>query len=653
MNTPSALTDWYQENQTALVQAIAYIRHLLQVHPESQTPSPVKPLSFLPSSLKTLCQVFNLSSFECSLLLLCAGMELEADLAPLCASAQGNPQRPYPTFCLALAALPEANWRSLTPHAPLRRWRLIEIGAGNALTDSPLRIDEQILHYLTGNRHLNERLVDMGSAVYASTPLVPSHQNLAEQLARSWYVAAAESETDLLPILQLCGPDPSSQREIAQAACAQLNLVPYTIAAELLPPDLNSLALVKSLWEREHLLNGVALLLEWDEREFQEGKPTGAIAHFIDSIRAPIILLSRTRRHQKHRALLPFDVARPTSEEQRRLWQNALSPVAPNLNGHVEHLVAHFNFNAPGIRTASLKLKSQSTDEPPTQSVAPHIWQICRMQARPRLDELAQRIDSTSAWQDLVLPDQERQVLRDLSTQLKQRTKVYEQWGFGGSSQRGLGISALFAGGSGTGKTLAAEVLAQELQLDLYRIDLSAVVSKYIGETEKNLGRVFDAAEVGGVILLFDEADALFGKRSEVKDSHDRHANIEVSYLLQRMEAYRGLAILTTNLKGAIDQAFLRRIRFIVQFPFPDFSQRTEIWQRVFPKQAPTKDLEPTKLAKLNITGGNIRNIAMNAAFIAAEANEPIQMIHLLQSARSEYTKLERMLTDAEIKGWI
>jgi SpoVK/Ycf46/Vps4 family AAA+-type ATPase len=217
---------------------------------------------------------------------------------------------------------------------------------------------------------------------------------------------------------------------------------------------------------------------------------------------------------------------------------------------------------------------------------------------------------------------------------------------------RGLGISALLAGASGTGKTMAAEVLAGELRLDLYRIDLSSVVSKYIGETEKNLRRVFDAAEAGGAILLFDEADALFGKRSEVKDSHDRYANIEVSYLLQRMEEYRGLAILTTNMKNGLDTAFLRRIRFVVQFPFPDSAQRAEIWRRIFPSGTPTEGIDPLKLSRLNVAGGNIRNVAINAAFLAADAGEPVRMGHLLRAARTEYAKLEKPLTDAEIGGW-
>ena len=253
----------------------------------------------------------------------------------------------------------------------------------------------------------------------------------------------------------------------------------------------------------------------------------------------------------------------------------------------------------------------------------------------------------------MVLPELEKQILRDAADQLKQRTKVYDEWGFGGKSKRGLGISALFAGASGTGKTMAAEVLAREMKLDLYRIDLSAIVSKYIGETEKNLSRVFDAAEMGGVILLFDEADAIFGKRSEVKDSRDRHANMEVAYLLQRMEAYPGLSILTTNLKNSIDQAFLRRIRFIVQFPFPDANQRAEIWRRVFPKNTPTEGLDEWKLARLQVAGGNIRNIALNAAFIAAQAEEVVKMQHILQAAKSEYTKMERPLTDNEVKGWV
>ena len=233
------------------------------------------------------------------------------------------------------------------------------------------------------------------------------------------------------------------------------------------------------------------------------------------------------------------------------------------------------------------------------------------------------------------------------------RAQVYEAWGFGRSMNRGRGISALFAGASGTGKTMAAEILAHELHLDLYRIDLAGVVSKYIGETEKNLRQVFDAAEQAGAILFFDEADALFGKRTEVKDSHDRYANIEVNYLLQRMEEYRGLAILATNRKSFLDQAFLRRLRFLVDFPFPDAADRRRIWERVFPASAEVERLDFGALARLEIPGGNIRNIAVNAAFLAATEGRPIGMGHVLAAARREYAKIDKLATDAELDlGW-
>jgi SpoVK/Ycf46/Vps4 family AAA+-type ATPase len=265
---------------------------------------------------------------------------------------------------------------------------------------------------------------------------------------------------------------------------------------------------------------------------------------------------------------------------------------------------------------------------------------------------LAQRIEAVAGWSDLVLPEPQQAVLRVIAAQVRQRHRVYEEWGFAARSLRGLGISALFVGESGTGKTMAAEVLARDLRLDLYRIDLASVVSKYIGETERNLRQLFDAAEGSGAILLFDEADALFGRRSEVRDSHDRYANVEVSYLLQRMEAYRGLAILTTNMKQALDPAFLRRIRFVVRFPFPDAALRSAIWRGIFPSQTPTTRLDFGQLAQLSVSGGHIHNIAMAGAFLAADDEEPVGMRHLAAAARAEYEKLERSLGEAETRGW-
>jgi SpoVK/Ycf46/Vps4 family AAA+-type ATPase len=275
------------------------------------------------------------------------------------------------------------------------------------------------------------------------------------------------------------------------------------------------------------------------------------------------------------------------------------------------------------------------------------VWEFCLLRTRPRLDTLAQRIDARATWEDIVLPEREIALLREIAAQVTQRSQVYDGWGFRQKMNRGFGISVLFAGESGTGKTMAAEVLANELQLNLYRIDLSAVVSKYIGETEKNLRRLFDAAEEGGAILFFDEADALFGKRSEVKDSHDRYANIEINYLLQRMEGYRGLAVLATNLKSALDRAFLRRLRFVVNFPFPGHAERLAIWQKVFPQQTPSEGLDYGYLARLNLTGGSIHNVAINAAFRAAGAGESLTMPHVLEAARTEFYKLEQPVDEA------
>jgi len=244
-------------------------------------------------------------------------------------------------------------------------------------------------------------------------------------------------------------------------------------------------------------------------------------------------------------------------------------------------------------------------------------------------------------------------LLHQITDQVAQRNRVYEDWGFRERMNRGLGINALFAGESGTGKTMAAEVIANALELDLYRIDLSAVVSKYIGETEKNLRKLFDTAEDSGAILFFDEADALFGKRSEVKDSHDRFANIEINYLLQRMESYRGLAILATNMKSALDKAFMRRLRFIVDFPFPGVEQRKEIWSKVFTANTPVDEgLDLSRLAKFNLTGGNIHNVALNAAFLAAQEDGVVSMPLLLNATRTEFKKLERPAKESDFR-WL
>ena len=615
--------NWLEANQRYLMAALDAVREALEGRAvtersggEEMSPPPV---------LETLCKLFGLSSFERAILLTCAGIELDSKFAGACAKANGDPRLDYPTFSLALGTLADPHWSALSPDAPLRRWRLVELQSGSDLAHSRLRIDERVLHFLTGVTHLDERLVGVVEPLAAGTDLVDSQRAVAER------IVATFRDRPPWPVIQLCGSDVGAKRAVAIAACAAVGMNLHVVAAEVLPNDARELESLIRLWEREAALATSALLVECNEAENQF-----AHVRFIERVGGVLFVASRERLRLRHRASISFDIAKPTSEEQQALWRNA------GVNGQVETLATQFDLSAASIRAAAAQ--SKSSDE---------LWTACLAQARPRLDNLAQRIDVRATWEEIVLPAPQLAMLREIAVHVRQRAKVYQAWGFAQKCTRGLGISALFSGVSGTGKTMAAEVLANELHLDLYRIDLSQVVSKYIGETEKNLRRVFEAAEEGGAILLFDEADALFGKRAEVKDSLDRYANIEVSYLLQRMEEYRGLAILTTNMKDALDPAFLRRIRFVVQFPFPDTAERLEIWRRMFPAQTPVDGLDMTKLAKLHVAGGNIRNIAMNAAFVAADANEPVRMSHVLRAARSEYRKIEKPLTEAEIGGWM
>ncbi|HEY9435179.1 MAG TPA: ATP-binding protein [Blastocatellia bacterium] len=676
MNTDD-VDNWAEANQRYLMARVAVVREALRRHVARAQDDPPQPEIDVeknlrgaaeampaPAALDTLCAAFGLSPFERDVLLLCAGMELDSTFPSLCAAAQGQQQRALPTFSLALAALPEAHWSALTPVAPLRHWRLIEVGVGEALAASPLRIDERALHYLAGLSYLDERLQGVLDLQPAPEDAPPSHRALAERVAGIW----EQSGSGGLPVIHLGGDDGAGKRAVAALACAELGMQLRTLRAADAPQNAAEREALSRLWEREATLNRSVLLVECDEVEKER-----AALSFLDHTRGFLFAASREPLRLRRRRVARLEVNKPDAAEQRRLWQASLGPLATHLDGRLEALISQFDLGMEEISDACAALsrsedgrsrmedrgsRVEDGDSPssildPPSSTLDRLWDACRLSARARLDDLAQRIEPVAEWDDLVLPAFHLQTLRDIAAQSRQRTRVYQSWGFASKGERGLGISALFAGVSGTGKTMAADVLARELRLDLYRIDLSQVVSKYIGETEKNLRRVFDAAEAGGAVLLFDEADALFGKRSEVKDSHDRYANIEISYLLQRMETYRGLAILTTNMKSVLDVSFLRRLRFVLQFPFPDAELRAEIWRRIFPAQTPVENLDLNKLARLNVAGGNIRNIALSAAFLAAEAGEPVRMRHMLRAARGEYAKIDKQLAESEVRDWL
>lgn len=574
-----------------------------------------------PPALADLAVGLGLSRFERDTLLLCAAIELDPSIAQLCALAHGNERMPYPTFGLALSVLPDAAWEVVSPQRGLRLWRLIEITqhSGQGLIGSALRAGERVVNHIKGLNHIDDRLTPLLTRLDPAPdmPLPPSQQSVVDEVVLHWQSASAGA------VVQLCGPDDAGKQLLAAHAAADRGMIIYRLPAALFPTQPAELDDLACLWQRESMLLPLALYLDAEDGA-GEAKPP--VARFVSRLCGCTILATRESWPDLGGQPLALDVQPPTPAERATAWRTALGPDAD-----IDALAAQFGLDLPAIH----EVASIANGDPATA------WRACRIRTRPQLDALAQRLEPKVDWADIVLPPDAQQLLEQIADQVAQRTKVYETWGFGERISRGLGISVLFAGPSGVGKTMAAEVLANHLKLDLYRIDLSAVVSKYIGETEKNLRRLFDAADSSGSILFFDEADSLFGKRSEVKDAHDRYANIEVNYLLQRMEAYRGLAILATNMRTALDNAFLRRLRFIVEFPFPEAAQRRTIWEKAFPVNAPRHELDCERLARLQLSGGMTRNIALNAAFLAASADTPITMRHVLDAARAEFQKFE------------
>jgi MoxR-like ATPase len=484
-------------------------------------------------------------------------------------------------------------------------------------------------------RYVNAAAADGGSV----------DSSLTQRVARA---LTADNNDGPIVVLHAEPLDARAQRDVALAAAAELGCPALWISAQDLPADPGELAAIARRIDREMVLSGALPVLSIDGAT-SELAGLGLIGRLKGSalwLGPPAAALSAL---PQMRRVLRIDLPAPDAAHTRTFLRGRWRRVAASAERDDETIYAALDRAAAQFHLAPAALddivERLATTAPAERSAA--VWAAAREAARGGLDALAQRIVTRVDFDDLALPKAHLAALRDITRQLRHRERVYREWGFGDKHARGQGLTALFAGESGTGKTLAAEAIANTAGLDLYRVDLATVVSKYIGETEKNLKRLFDAAESSGAVLLFDEADALFGKRSEVKDSHDRYANIEVAYLLQRVEAYRGLAILTTNMKSALDPAFLRRIRFVVQFPFPDAAAREQIWRLQFPPRAPLGEVDFAALARLQLTGGNIRSIAINGAFKAADGSGRIDQAGLMDAARAEFAKLERPMGDA------
>ena len=634
-------TYWYELNRSFLLKEIDTLKSRIESVTGIKASTLKTDVSHTftteePAALEILCQLFNVTPFERDIILLCAAVELDSTMPKLLGELNGYRKRINPTFGLALSIFSDGHWSALAPDRPLRYRQIVHFGEGETLTTLPIRIDERILHYLTGWSSFDERLHELIHFLQFTDYDIPVYYREIETNLENLIGIIHESPS-LPPVIQISGKDRMGINEIAYAACTHAGMNLIFCPSYAIPQTMNECIQFTKLLEREAMLTSSVLIIEVDG--ISNHKDTHNLHTLIDRFNGIIILSTPFKLYTKERDSVTFELPVLSAEQQYELWKKSMEGISENFSGQIPDVAAQFRLDPSAIRSISRELTYRYRIHGNDNNT---LWDSCRQSTRGRLDDLAERIDSSVTWDDLVLPPQQKRQLRELAAQVRQRTKVYSTWGYAEKSRRGLAINALFAGPSGTGKTLAAEILANELNLDLYRIDLSAVVSKYIGETEKNLARIFDAAEGSGAVLLFDEADALFGKRSEVKDSHDRYANIEVGYLLQKMEAYRGLAILTTNMKGAIDTAFMRRIRFIVQFPFPDVQARHNIWEKVFPEAAPVKVINFTRLAKISLAGGSIRNIAVHSAFLAANNGNDITMENIVAAAVSELNKLEQ-----------
>jgi len=600
-----------------------------------------------PPALQLLADQLRLTPFERDVVLLCVAMELDTRVPALCAQALGDTAAPYPTFGLAMALFDDPSWDAMSPQRPLRYWQVVEPGVGptQPLSSAPLRADERIVHYAKGLNLLDPRLSLLGGPFDPTGTLPASQQAAADQIAERW------ADADLArpaPVAVLTGADREAKTLVAAAAAAKVERKLHLIGAEGLltnPAELDRLA---RLWQRESALLPIVLYVDTEGSGYTADRDA-AVSRFVgQAARSDGFVFLGTREPWAPAGFEPMLVpcARPTAEEQDAAWRTALDALPEaEREAAAGRLAGQYSLNASEIAHVAA-----TTPAEPAETFADRLWARCRERAQPRLGSLADRIEPRATWKSLVVSRETEQLLRAMSAQVAARSHVYSRWGFAERMNRGLGVTALFAGDSGTGKTMAAEVIANELGLALYRIDLSQVVSKYIGETEKNLQRVFDLMEGGGSILFFDEADALFGKRSEVRDSHDRYANIEVNYLLQRMETYTGVAILATNIQSALDQAFVRRLRFIVPFNFPSPSERQALWEKVFPEATPVEGLDPERLSRLSLTGAGIHNVALQAAFLAASEGGSVTMPLILRAARAEFRKMDRPLNEAEFR---
>jgi SpoVK/Ycf46/Vps4 family AAA+-type ATPase len=613
------------------------------------------------SRLSRLQSAFGLSSFERDVVLSALAPELELRFEKLYAYLQDDVTKRRPSvdmtlrlLCPGLASQVAAR-RSFDTEGPLLKYRLIDLADDNqnrqaSLLGRSIKLDEGIVSYLLGEDRLDARLRHLANfeSDYDEWVNLGDTEDQVEhllELAHEGYITF------------LMGQDESSKLHLAAEVCQRLHIQIIKMDVSVLPGMAKAEPLLKLL-ERECLLRGAALYLHSFEALLKEEAPSQEALRqvtqilqglqgisFISSDQPTPPLFSHLGRREFH-----LQLNLPGYTERQQIWEKQLGAAAVGLN--LEGLSSRFKLSRGQIVAAAASARNAAAWRGETAPSLADLEGACRRHSTTRLSNLARKIKPLYRWEDIVLPADPAQMLKEIVQQVRNRSLVYEKWGFDGKLSYGKGLNIIFAGPSGTGKTMSAEIIAGELQMDLYKIDLSNMVSKYIGETEKNLERIFNEAGESNAILFFDEADSIFGKRSEVKDAHDRYANIETGYLLQKMEEYDGIVILATNLRKNLDEAFVRRMHFMIEYPFPEEEDRLKIWQRSFPRDVPmgkTVDLQ-FMARQFKVAGGNIKNICLASAFLAAgDVEQPaealVEMHHLIRATRREFQKMGKLCT--------
>lgn len=615
-----------------------------------------------------LADEFSLSAFELDTLLVCLLPEIDTKYERLCAYLHDDVTRKRPSVNLALQCLLDslearvAARDSFLPQAPLIAHHLLQIdhdstASSPSLLSRNLRIEDRVADYLLGSDRTDHRL---GGCVRLTNCRIRLEDmiltgSLKNELSQ--IVERPEGYTGTVVYLQgHCGV---GKKTAAEALCQSwglpLLMVDVTsLLADDLAPDLSI-----TLAFREAKLQGSAICwasldpLLSDDKVMRPGSES-LIRGMID-FSGPVLATGEAEWHPgstlADKSFVRIDLPLPPYATREQLWDaylNGHSPMATDVD--LAEVADKFRFTPAQIRDAAATARNLAMCRGAAEISESDLYSACRVTSNQRLGTLARKIQPRFTWQDIVLPRDQMAQLREIANYVRYRHVVYGEWNFEGKVSLGRGLNILFAGPSGTGKTMAAEIIASELGLDLYKIDLSTVVSKYIGETEKNLDKIFTEAQHSNAILFFDEADAVFGKRSEVRDSHDRYANIEIAYLLQKTEEYDGIVILATNLRKNLDEAFARRMHFSVEFPLPEEPDRYRIWQGIFPKEAPlSEDTDLKFMARqFKITGGNIKNIAVAAAFLAAENGGGIGVEQLIRATKREYQKIGRLCDEAD-----